>query len=229
MGLKAVFQTLGDMLFPPRCLFCDELIYPGWEICEACENEIAASPAIRRMKPGVSGETVWCLTPFRYEGQVKESLMRFKFRGHREYAPYYGRKLAEGLREQWREEAFTVATAVPLSKRRLRERGYNQAELIAREAAKWLGLPYVETLRKVKENQVQHELSGEERLRNVQGVYRACDGVRLAGEFILLIDDIVTTGATLCECARILLQEGAACVVCAAVADVHWDETQNSG
>lgn len=74
MGLKAVFQTLGDMLFPPRCLFCDALIYPGWEICEACENDIAASPAIRRMKSGPSGDTVWCLTPFRYEGQVKESL-----------------------------------------------------------------------------------------------------------------------------------------------------------
>lgn len=93
MGLKAVFQTLGDMLFPPRCLFCDALIYPGWEICEACENDIAASPAIRRMKSGPSGDTVWCLTPFRYEGQVKESLMRFKFRGHGNTRPIMAEKL----------------------------------------------------------------------------------------------------------------------------------------
>ena len=229
MGLKAVFQTLGDMLFPPRCLFCDALVYPGWEICETCEKDISASLAIRRMKPDASGDTVWCLTPFHYEGRIKESLMRFKFRGHREYAPYYGRKIADGVREQWREETFTVVTAVPLSKRRLRERGYNQSELIAREVAKWLKVPYVETLRKEKENQVQHELSGEERLRNVQGVYRACDGIQLAGETILLIDDIVTTGATLCECARILLQEGAARVICAAVAEVPEGGTQNSG
>ena len=60
MGLKAVFQTLGDMLFPPRCLFCEEPIYPGWEICDSCEKAVVVSSVIRRMKLGPTGDTVGC-------------------------------------------------------------------------------------------------------------------------------------------------------------------------
>lgn len=229
MGLKAIFQTLGDMLFPPRCLFCEEPIYPGWEICDSCEKAVAVSSVIRRMKLGPTGDTVGCLTLYPYEGLVKESLLRFKFHGKREYAAYYGRILAEELQKSVPLDHPLLVTAVPLSIRRLRERGYNQSEQIARRTAECLKLPYEEVLLKIKENRVQHELSGEERQKNVRGVYRVHEGIVLVGKTVLLVDDIVTTGATLCECTRMLYKAGASQVFCAAIADVHWSESQNSG
>lgn len=219
MEVKYVFSLLADMLFPPRCVFCGKPVYNRAVICGACAEKTPVSYAMRRMKAGETGKTVSCLTPYRYEGPVRESLLHFKFDGYREHAPYYGRKIAEQLQAEG-GFGLELVTAVPLSRRRLKARGYNQAELLAREAAQCLLLPYIETLGKVKENGIQHDLPKGARAENVHGVYRALVQTSLRGKAVLLVDDIVTTGATLCACTEVLLQAGAACVVCAAVAAV---------
>ena len=209
------------MFFPPRCVFCGDVVYPAEEICAACRNEVHAAHLVRRIKVGQAGDTVCCLVPYWYEGRVRESILRFKFQGCRENAPYYARKIVQEVRTGKQNIALSLVTAVPLSAGRLRERGYNQSELIAQEAAKRLELPYTAALSKVRENKIQHELKREARIQNVRGAYRVCPEVPVKGKAILLVDDIVTTGATLGECARVLLEAGAAGVLCAAVADAQ--------
>nr|WP_286166976.1 phosphoribosyltransferase family protein [Clostridium sp. D33t1_170424_F3] len=103
----------------------------------------------------------------------------------------------------------------------MRARGYNQSALVAKEAAQLLKLPYRVILEKYKENRIQHELDRRNRAKNVRGVYRFLPGEEITGKRILLIDDIMTTGATLQECADVLLCHGAASVLCAVIAVVQ--------
>ena len=114
---------------------------------------------------------------------------------------------------------FDLVTWVPVSRKRRRTRGYDQAELLCRETARELGMQPLLTLEKCTDNRAQSSLSGaEERFENAKGAYRAVQPERFAGKRVLLIDDIVTTGATMSECARVLRKAGAAEVVCAALA-----------
>ena len=104
-----------------------------------------------------------------------------------------------------------VISCVPLSSKRLRKRGYNQAELLAKEISKNLAIPEKQLLKKIKDNPAQSGTdSTKERLSNVSGVYALNDNAEVSGKTVLLVDDIVTTGATLSECARVLRKEGVA-------------------
>ena len=115
--------------------------------------------------------------------------------------------------------AFDTVTWVPVSPRRLRQRGYDQARLLAEEAARVLEVPALPLLSKGRNTEAQSGLDGDAARRaNVLGVYEAVDPERISGHRILLVDDICTTGATLAECARVLREAGAADVVCAAAA-----------
>ena len=99
---------------------------------------------------------------------------------------------------------------IPLSKKRLRQRGYDQARLIAEEIAAKTGLPCRQLLQKVKNNSAQSlTRDAKQRRENVAGVYALDDGADVSGLRILLVDDVVTTGATMSEAARILRKEGA--------------------
>ena len=114
---------------------------------------------------------------------------------------------------------YDLVTWVPLSRRRLRERGYDQARLLAKATAKELGLPLTPTLHKQRNTQPQSGTGDAAKRRaNITGAYRMKRGADVAGKRVLLIDDIVTTGATLSECARVLGKAGAEQVVCATVA-----------
>ena len=117
------------------------------------------------------------------------------------------------------EGRYDLITWVPLSPQRKRERGYDQAFLLASAAALELGDVAVETLRKERNNEAQSGLTeAAQRRANVLGAYTPVDPELVAGKRVLLIDDVVTTGATMSECARILRAMGAADVVCAALA-----------
>ena len=137
---------------------------------------------------------------------MRESLHRYKFRGAAAYYRVYAELMAACLREQRLEP--DLVTWVPLSRRRLRRRGYDQARLLAEEIARLRELPCEKTLEKIRNNPPQSGTSGaSERQKNVRGVYRAVTS--FAGEHVLLVDDIVTTGATLSEAAEELLRAGA--------------------
>lgn len=219
MNLKKVLLFCLELFFPPHCVFCDRIISPGTEICKRCANTIAPVNALRCMNLPGSGQNIPCIVLYSYESQVRDSIIRFKFYGEKKNADFYAVQLSLLIRKRMRPFSFDLVTAVPISRERKKGRGYNQSELIARKVAGGLGLPYEECLEKIRDNPEQHMLPRLERMENVAGVYRA-DEERTAGKRILLIDDIVTTGSTLCECAGALLETGAKAVACAAVAQV---------
>ena len=108
------------------------------------------------------------------------------------------------IKDVYRDREFDLVTCVPMHKDTLRERGYNQAELLAKECARLLGIEYADLLAKTKKNKTQHSIKAAERAKNVIGVYSPIDKNLIKGKRILIIDDIITTGSTLGECARIL-------------------------
>lgn len=205
-------EKLLDLVFPPRCAFCGRVGVHG--VCAACEKSLPYAEVPLCEDAGFGR----CATPLRYEGMVRESLLRFKFHGVQSAAEGYGALLAQCVAEEL-GGAFDLVTWVPVSKKRERGRGYDQAYLLARETAKHWGIKPVRMLRKVRHNAAQSGLSSAaERHKNVLGVYKAEHAERIKGARILLIDDILTTGSTMGECVRVLKEAGAESAVCAALA-----------
>ena len=199
-------ERLISWLFPARCLLCDRVIPAGELFCRDCEKKLPKRPFTRKLAlPGAGAEGFSVYSSMSYEGGFRKSIHRLKFRGQKSIAKPMGRLLAESIRD--RDLSFDAVTWVPMTEKKRRERGYDQSELLARAAAKELKLPCLPLLQKVRENKTQHELSGRQRQQNVKGVYRAEKGAE--GKALLLIDDIVTTGATIGECAKLLYAAGA--------------------
>ncbi len=210
------FSALLDILFPPRCVFCRKFLRSSSVlICEDCRKNLPYT------KDGGEKQGEFfsrCVAPLYYEGDVRESLHRFKFRGATGYSKVYGALLADCIRENL-DGCYDLISWVPLSRKRLNERGYDQAMLLAMAAALELDDVAVSTLEKPLEAEKQSLMgSAEKRRANISGAYRVADSELVDGKRILLIDDIVTTGSTLSECAKTLLSAGAKEVLCAAIA-----------
>lgn len=208
-------ERIRAILFPPKCVLCRRLLpRDQTDLCHACRQEVPVWAASKRELPYLAGWTaVWY-----YEGSVRKSLLQFKFSGKRSYAGAYGRALAMQVLRDF-PEGFDLLTWVPVSPLRRFRRGYDQAELLAQSVGRALGMEPVRLLRKIRHNPPQSGISGAaERRANVLGVYRVTGSAQVAGKRILLIDDMITTGATAGECARMLQTAGGTRVVCAAVA-----------
>ena len=214
--MRAV-QALLDLLFPPRCAFCGKVL-PGRErgMCSACRREL---PWLEGEEAEQTGEFFsLCVSPLRYQDQVRESIRRYKFKCLSSYAGLYGTLVARCVKDHLAGR-YDLITWAPLSPERRRERGYDQAFLLAQAAAAELGDVAVETLRKARHTAAQSGLEGDESRRaNVLGAYQCVEPELVAGKRVLLIDDVVTTGSTLSECARTLRTAGAREVVCASLA-----------
>lgn len=207
-------SAVADLFLPPRCPYCGTVIRHGARTCPGCAS-IAPRPAVRWIPMGQQ-EMVPCVTAYPYEMPVRGALQRFKFEEEPWLGAFYGEALAGVVAQT--DLAFDLLTWVPLSRMQRLHRGYNQSELLAKAAAGKLGKPYRPMLRKCRHNKRQHFLPAAERWKNVEGVFAARPGAGVVGHAVLLIDDIVTTGATLHACAQALLEAGAHSVCCAAVA-----------
>lgn len=155
-----------------------------------------------------------------YEGSLREILHLFKYRGMRPLAAPLATRIAAVLEREWTTAEFDAIVAVPLAAARRRERGYNQAELLARELARRRGLPLLEEVCvRARPTQPQTGLTRAQRLENMRGAF--APGPRaalLSGRRILLVDDVLTTGATLSVCAHVLKKAGARSVAALTVA-----------
>lgn len=208
-----MIDALLDLLFPPKCPFCRKVQdAPG--MCPACEKSLPwtdEAHGLRTLRGGLL-----CAAPLWYEDSVREAIRRFKFHGGVSAAKPLGELIAQAAAERLSGEFDTVAW-VPVSAKRLRQRGYDQSRLLAENACRLWGVEPEPLLRKIRDNPAQSSLdSAEDRWRNTQGVYEAAG--EPAGKRILLIDDVCSTGATLVSAAETLLAAGAAGVVCAAAA-----------
>ena len=208
-------KILSNLLFPPKCVLCGKLLQKDeTDLCGKCRID---SPECRKNNLKFSFLDSWAAVWY-YEGYIRKSLLRYKFGRARHYAPVYGRMLAMKLLNEY-PEGFDILTWVPVSRLRKFTRGYDQVELLAEAVGKELGMLPVRSLRKIRNNRPQSGISGlAKRRANVLGVYRAIDPETVRGKRILLLDDIITTGATAGECARVLLTAGAKEVHCGCIA-----------
>ena len=210
-----LYYFLMNLLFPPKCVLCGKLLKKNeQDLCRGCR---ADGPEYHQRKESFqfldSFTAVWY-----YEGNVRRSLLRYKFYGARSFAASYGRLLAMKLL-QTNPDGFDCLTWVPVSRLRKLRRGYDQVELLAEAVGRELGMKPVLLLKKVRHNRPQSGISqASKRRANVLGVYREVNREAISGKRILLLDDILTTGATAGECARVLLTAGAKEIHCAAVA-----------
>ncbi len=201
------------LLYPPKCPFCEGLLEKGEEfICDDCRMSLPRTTA-------AGGRTMGrffsiCVSPLYYRGKAREALLRFKFGGRFASAPVFAGLMADRVRLDL-DGRYDLITWVPVSLLRLHRRGYSQTRLLAEELAKLLEGETCRCLWKRRYRKPQSRREGESaRIANVSGAFGPFHPERFAGKRILIVDDVVTTGATLSECARVLLTAGAAEVVC---------------
>lgn len=199
-------DTLLHLLYPPRCAFCRRILSNGERICEHCSTSLPYQPKKKRCikLPHIDA----CIAPFYYEGLVRKAILRYKFNQVRGNADVFAFFMADCFRQEFFGK-IDLVTWVPISRKRFKKRGFNQSELMAQSLCKLLGRTPVETLIKVRDNAPQsRQKSHAARRANVIGAYRAVD-IDLSGKSVLLIDDVVTTGSTVSECAHVLRVAGA--------------------
>ena len=220
--MNALLHRLLAFFFPTRCLLCGRPAAVDADfLCPAC----AARPAERvyryfALRVRREHYTLECRAPMRYREPFRSTLWRFKFHGETSLAAPLAGQMARILGDA---QAFDCIVPVPISDERLRARGYDQSLLLAEALAAKTGLPCRRLLRKTRDNRTQHRLTAKERVENVRGAYDCADA---AGLRVLLLDDIVTTGATARECAARLYRAGAASVLCVCCALVEHDRAQ---
>lgn len=212
-----MISELLDLLFPPKCPFCEKILEKGQVLlCPDCQRDLPWTQ-------GTQGERKLefadlCTAPLWYRDKVRASHHRYKFSGVRAYVKPYAILMAQCVTDHL-QGRFDVITWVPLSRNRLRRRGYDQSRLLAQRLAQEVGVPCECLLKKVRNTVAQSGLNEEsERRANVLGAYTMLAGANAVGRRVLLVDDVVTTGATLSECARVLCTAGATEVVCVTMA-----------
>lgn len=211
-AVRLLTRTLPALLFPQgnACHLCGRALRPLGEptLCEACARELALlrlapSKAVRTI-----GDALPCATAYEYGGQARALDLLLKFGNDRYAAPPLAEGMASAYADAMDLHRADLVVPVPLHKSREQSRGYNQAELLASAFCECTGLAMdASALRRVRKTAPQSNKTREERLRAMSGAFKATDAVR--GKRVLLVDDVLTTGATLLACADALIDAGA--------------------
>lgn len=226
------------LIYPQRCKYCNAVIDMRRELCHTCQNtlKIIEGDICKLCGKGVNDCDCghkkhfykYVCAPFYYEGAASRAIWRFKFRKVTKLSKVFAEDMVECFNKHYKGYDFDLCTFVPSSKDSLKERGFNQAELLARDFSELVNLECKEALLKTKETKTQHNLVSVERSGNLAGAIELKYDVDLLHKRVLLIDDIKTTGSTLNECAKMLLIGGAEEVFCLTVAITNKKEEKNS-
>lgn len=202
-----MLKLLDQLVYPPKCVICEAVLPKGHiDLCPNCRKTTKEFTKTKNTFSFIAGWT--CLWYYKQE-PVRNSLLRFKFRGLRSYGRNYGRLLAAKLLKENMTD-FDLLTWVPVSFWRRITRKYDQSEILARSVGRELNLKPVKLLKKRRHTQKQSLICDPAHRRaNVLGAYKVRNAALVKGKRILLLDDIVTSGATASECAKLLMIAGA--------------------
>lgn len=193
--LHLALDFLADLVAPARCAGCDEPVPARTLFCAACASSVVRFGGARDHRAA-----------FEYGGSIATAIARFKYAGRGDLGPRLGAMLAACALV--RADEIDLVVPVPLHPKRLADRGFNQAALLARPVARALRMPFASrALVRVRETQRQASLARDERLENVERAFAAKPLV--SRRRVLLVDDVTTTGATLDACRRALDAGGA--------------------
>lgn len=221
-GLKLV-----DWVYPRRCPVCGDIVKSGkgaGYICPECREELhyVEPPVCLKCGKHIENEEQeYCgdctsipkhfvrgYPVFVYDGALRDSVMAFKYKNKREYAAFYAEEIVRRHGQTLQGLDVDGLVPVPVHKSRRRRRGYNQAEILAKELSKRLAIPYYgKELYRVERTSAQKNLNDKERQKNLKSAFkRRRNGVKL--KKVILVDDIYTSGATIEACTRVLLGTG---------------------
>lgn len=223
--IEQVIDRVLDWIYPLRCPICghiteDKINY----ICRHCKDKIHLIEEPRCMKcskPIMNEETEYCYDceksdfHFRkgkavwvYDQYMKQSIGAFKYHGRKEYAKFYGKVMAEQYGNWVRGLNADALIPIPLHKQKKKVRGFNQAELVANEMSRLLGIPVItDVLFRERYTKPQKQLNNIERYRNLTKAF-AVKNNNFHLKSVILIDDIYTTGSTIEACANVLMEHG---------------------
>lgn len=207
--VQEVVAGLVSLVFPPHCLLCRtplEVVGLDEALCAACGAALPVHPLPAIAPP----DLVWVRAACRYEGAAKHCVLRLKYDAQLGLVEPMARRMlaAAGAAPTWAADAVLP---VPLHAVRARERTFNHAEQLAAVVGRGLGVPALTgTLVRTRPTTPQHRLDARSRRRNVAGAFTVRRPEWVRGRRLLLVDDVLTTGATARACARALTADGAA-------------------
>lgn len=235
MRPRVLLETLRGLFFPLHCADCAVPIDAGW-LCPSCHKDLQWIEAPRcdtcsQPFDGVMDDFVCvncrgrafhfdcAVAPLRSRGSLRELVHRFKYGRELWLAQPLAGFLEKGLADaRLADRTFDGIVPVPLHPRRQREREFNQSEILARELAKRSRWDYCPALERLRYTTTQTHFDRTDRMQNLRNAFRVRQNVRVLGKNLLLVDDILTTGSTLDECARTLLAAGAQSICALTVA-----------
>lgn len=237
-----IWHDILDFLLPPRCISCGKIVSEENGLCPECFHEITfiSDPYCRRCglpfaevsginKKMLCPECIkdkhplfrMCRSSIKYDDISKKSILAFKFMDKTENAKIFAKWLKLAGKDIFAAGA-DVLIPVPLQYGRLVKRRYNQSALLATELNRLTGIQTdFSSLIKFKATKPQVSFSGHARVKNIKGAFKIKHPERIAGKHVVLIDDVMTTGSTLRECAKVLLAAGAASVDALTIARVY--------
>ncbi len=220
-------RCLLAVFLPKRCVFCGTLILPWHQSCETCARQLFFIRPPLCPYCGHHKKHCDCgkrrptfdkvAAPFYYEASARSGVLRLKRRDDPDAIAYFAERMRAVVYREYDDEPIDGLVYVPMTRRAERRREYNQGKLLAEALGKRLSLPVYTALAKIYETPPQKALDFHARSGNVLGVFDVIDKA-VRGKTLLLVDDVMTTGATLGECAKMLKIYGAKRVLAVTIA-----------
>ena len=207
MKLDEVFDRLLAVVFPPRCALCQCLVEYDDILCEKCEAEAAGFDIVNPTRPenirmAVAGTL--------YSGSVIKAIVTYKEYPDKRIGRFFCGKILEAMDKDGKGREFDIIIPVPMSEKSRKMRGFNQAEKLAAVIGEKTGVRvYINALKRSNNSLAQHKLDREARARNALNSYKSGNTKAINGKVVLLVDDVLTTGATASVCAKLLMEAGA--------------------
>ena len=217
-------EGLSNIVFPPRCPVCDEVIYVGKDTCEDCRKKVVCigEPSCKKCgKPLEDQRREYCTDCMRkkhyfsqgkavfvYQGEIRQSMYRFKYSNKREYADFYAKEAVRIYGDWIRRKQIEAIVPVPMYRWKEKGRGYNQAAVFAQTLGEKMNLPVEKRMvKRIRNTTPQKELNDVERKINLKKAFQLVPNI-VKYRKILIVDDIYTTGSTIDAVAEVLLQAG---------------------